>query len=43
MTSLRAWRARAADWRMRVDIFAARLASRSWDQMAAEITAAIEQ
>lgn len=42
VTSLRAWRARAADWRTRVDIFAARLASRSWDQMAAEITAAIE-
>ncbi len=42
VTSLRAWRANATEWRKRVGLFAARLASRSWDQMAAEITAAIE-
>lgn len=42
VTSLRAWRAHASDWHARVGLFAARLASRSWDQMAAEIAAAIE-
>jgi glycosyltransferase involved in cell wall biosynthesis len=42
VTSLRAWRAHAAEWRKRVGLFAVRLASRSWDQMAAEIAAAIE-
>jgi glycosyltransferase involved in cell wall biosynthesis len=41
-TALRAWRAHAEDWPARIEPFAARLASRSWDQMAAEIAAVIE-
>jgi glycosyltransferase involved in cell wall biosynthesis len=41
-TSLRAWRASAETWRARVAPVGAALRSRSWDDMAAEIAAAVE-
>jgi glycosyltransferase involved in cell wall biosynthesis len=41
--ALRAWRSAAADWRARVAPFGAALRSRTWDDMAAEVTAAVEQ
>lgn len=41
--ALRAWRSAAADWRLRVAAFGAALRSRTWDDMAAEIIAAVEQ
>ena len=41
-TSLRAWRASADTWRTRVAPVGAALRARSWDDMAAEIVAAVE-
>jgi len=41
-TSLRAWRASADTWRTRVAPVGAALCARSWDDMAAEIVAAVE-
>jgi len=41
-TSLRAWRASAETWRARVAPVGAALRARSWDDMAAEIVAAVE-
>jgi hypothetical protein len=42
ISALRAWRANQTAWAERTATFAACLAARSWDDMAAEIAAAIE-
>jgi glycosyltransferase involved in cell wall biosynthesis len=42
VTSLRAWRASADAWRARVAPVGAALCARSWDDMSAEIVAAVE-
>ena len=41
--ALRAWRAAADEWRARVAGLGGALRSRTWDDMAAEVTAAVEQ
>ncbi len=41
VAGLRAWRAHASDWRARTEQAAAALRARSWDDMAAEIEAAV--
>jgi hypothetical protein len=40
--ALLAWRAQQAAWQERTADFAARLAARSWDDMAADIAVALE-
>ena len=42
VSALRAWRANADDWRLRTEQAAAPLRARSWDDMAAEIAAALD-
>jgi glycosyltransferase involved in cell wall biosynthesis len=41
IAALRGWRALAIDWRSRAETAAASLRARSWDEMAAEIAAAV--
>jgi len=42
VTALRAWRTHAAEWRTRTEHTAVLLRARTWDDMAAEIAAALE-